>query len=78
MQVLHVVVKYLQENNQSYVKSRERRTITEDAKDKFSASFLGTVVGKHVSQVFAGGCSIIFLAIKCVQLVIFFPYNQSV
>lgn len=35
--------------------------ITEDAKDKFSAYLLGAVAAKHVSQVFAGGCSIIFL-----------------
>lgn len=47
--------------------------ITEDAKDKFSASLLMPVAAKHVRQVFAGGCSIIFLTVRSVQLVIFFP-----
>lgn len=48
--------------------------ITEDAKGNFSASLLlGAVAAKHVSQVLASGPSIIFLAMKNVQLVIFFP-----
>lgn len=50
--------------------------ITEDAKHKFSASLLlGAAAAKHVSHILASGPSVIFLAMKTVQLVIF-PLNQ--
>lgn len=72
MQVLHVIVKYLQENNRSR-EEQGKENSHRRCKRKFSASFLQTVAAKHVSQVISGGYNVIFLAIKRVHLVLFFP-----